>query len=254
MSVPQGKIPTYAEVCERIDHAGDRDYRACLRAIVLMCARASEVVGESSPSDVRSPARGPTGEDAKDLVYTGIRETNDEGRKENALVIVTKTAKRQGMERWVGIPADYEPWARPTAEYFWNNRPLKEKVFPFTRQALGEYVRSNNIFEGFVWNVLKYDIVLTPTKRDNLGNILAEPLVKKVGSHEKPFTLHSLRDCRATYLISVKRFDGPDLAIHGGWAINRAETGVSQVMARYIDIYRDWARPFSKLLPPWRPS
>ena len=233
------------------NHSGDEDYRACLRAIVLMCARASEVVGVSSPSDVRSPARGPMGKDAKAMVYEGSRDTGDEGRKEKALVIVVKTAKRQGMERWVGVPADYEPWARPTLDYFWNTRGEEEKVFPFTRQALGEYVRSNHVFEGFIWNVLKYEIVLAPARRDQQGNILAEAQVKRVPAHPKPFTIHSLRDCRATYLISVKRFDGPDLAIHGGWAINRAETGVSQVMARYIDIYREWARPFSKLLPPW---
>lgn len=192
------------------------------------------------------------GSDAKAMFYEGRQETHDVGRKEKALVIVTKTAKRQGLERWVGIPVDYEPWARPTFRYFAQRD--NEKVFPFTRQALGEYVRSNHIFEGFIWTVHKYEIVLTPTVRNNVGEVLAKALVKKVERHPKPFTIHSLRDARATYLYVEKHMDGGELAINGGWAINRAEVGVSAVIARYIDLYREWWRPFPKLLPPWEPS
>lgn len=171
-----------------------------------------------------------------------------DGRKEKALVLSVKTAKRGGMVRLVGLPADYDPWVRPTAKTFWDRGTLK--VFPFTRQALGEYVRSNHIFEGYIWTVRKYEILLTPSRRNQAGEIIEKAEVKKVAEHPKPFTVHSLRDARATNLLIDHDFDGVDLAIHGGWAINRAETGISQVMSRYLDIYREWKRPFKRLLPP----
>jgi hypothetical protein len=241
----EGIIPTVDQVRDRIDHAGDEEYRACLRTLFLCCARVSEVVGDSSPGD-DSQARGPVGTDAKDEFY------DKDGRQEKALTIQVKTAKRQGMIRVIGLPADYEPWVRPTAKYFWNKDT--EKVFPFTRQTLGEYVRGNGIFEGFIWTVRKYEISLSPAKRNDKGDILEKAQIQKVDEHPKLFTVHSLRDVRATNLLLDYGFDGVELAIHGGWAINRSETGVSQVMARYLDIYRDWKRPFKKLLPALAPK
>ena len=68
-----------------------------------------------------------------------------------------------------------------------------------------------------------------------------------VEGHMKQFTVHSLRDARATELLS-KGFDGVDLGIFGGWAMQRLVTGVTAVMSRYIDIYKQWGIPFPKLM------
>lgn len=243
----EGKIPSVEEIRQRVDGCGDQDFRAALRAAFLMCARVSEVVGKGNPSDGYE-ARGPTPKEAIDLFYEAPNKYDDVTRKEKALVVIVKTAKRDGMERWVGLPADYDPWVKETARYFWS-RPEGEKVFPFTRQALGDYARSNNVFEGFLWTVRKYQIVLERAKRDQQGNVVEEAKVKAILEHPKPFTIHSLRDARATSLMLENNFVGLDLAIHGGWAINRAEVGVSAVEARYLDIYKEWKKPFKKLLP-----
>ena len=243
----EGIIPTTAQVRERIDRCGDEDFRAALRAAFLMCARVSEVVGKTNLSDGYE-ARGPVPSDAFDTFYEAPNIYDQTPRREKALVIKVRTAKREGMLRMVGLPADYDPWVRETASYFWS-RPEGERVFPFSRQDLGDYARSNNVFEGLLWTVRKYQIVLERAKRDQQGRIIEEPKVKAVSEHPKPFTLHSLRDARATQLLLENSFEGVDLAIHGGWAINRAETGVSAVMSRYLDIYKEWKRPFRKLLP-----
>lgn len=243
----EGIIPTTAQVRERIDACGDEEMRAALRSAFLMCARVSEVVGRGNPSDGYD-AIGPTPEQAVDVFYEAPNIYDEATRREKALVITIKTAKREGMIRMVGLPADYDPWVKETARYFWS-RPEREKVFPFTRQALGDYVRSNNVFEGFIWTVRKYQIVLERAKRDQQGNIVEEPKVKTISEHPKAFTIHSLRDARATQLMLEYNFLGVDLAIHGGWAINRAEAGVSAVQARYLDIYKEWKKPFRKLLP-----
>lgn len=252
MSV-EGHIPTTAEVRERIDRCGDEHYRACLRATFLMCARISEVVGVSSPGDTGPDytARGPTGEDAVAEYYEAPNPYDkDRQLKEKALVISVKTAKRRGMIRRIGLPADHDPWVRETAKYFWNNNGnQKEPVFPFTRQALWMYMESNQVFEGLTWMVKDYSILLAPAKRDNEGNLLQKADSKFVKEHLKRFTVHSLRDVRATQLIMEYDFDGTDIAIHGGWAISQAEAGVSTVMSRYINLYETWQRPFKKLLP-----
>jgi hypothetical protein len=213
--------------------------REVLRTCYELCARISEVVGESSPGDT-SEARGPRGNEAERVYY----EKDDVRAK--AWVAHVKTAKRGGMERWVGLPVELDPWASDLADYFLSQED--RLVFPFTRQAVTEFVHSNDVFEGMEWPVQEYRIFLAPALRDPSGRILEDASVRKIEGHMKPFTVHSLRDARATELLNDYNFDGVDLAIHGGWAVQRAVTGVTPVMARYLDLYRDWKRPFPKLL------
>lgn len=222
----EGEVPTVGQVRARIERAGDRAMGMGLRSCLLLCARVSEVVGYSSPGE-GSEARGPKGSDAK-------RELTKVGTKEyKALVVDVRTAKRKGMLRRVGLAADFDPWVPQVADYFYERG--EEVAFDFSQRALREYVSSNRLFDGWLWQVDDYLI----------GE---EGTWSKVPGHMKRFSIHSLRDVRATTLLSFYGFDGADLAIHGGWTVNRAVTGISQVMARYLKFYEQWERPFPKLL------
>ncbi len=221
-------VPSFLEVRGRIEHAGDHEFKLCLMTALELCARISEIVGVSTPGD-GSFARGPRGSDAKDDWW-------GEGfSRQKALVIDVRTAKRKGLVRRIGLPPDFDPWVMKVAEHFWSRGD--GLAFPFTRHSISEYVNENALFEGWGWPVQDYSIY------EGKG---IPP--QKIEGHIKPFSLHSLRDVRATQLLTFYGFDGVDLAIHGGWTIQNTVAGVTSVMARYLDIYQDWRRPFPKLM------
>lgn len=235
-----GRSATVAEVRERIDRAGDELMRQSLRAAFLWCARESEVVGRAYKPET---AYGPKGNDAEPEVWR-----DPEGRlsDEKALVFHVKTAKRGGLLRNVGLPLN-DPWVMTLAEFMWEKG--EGEAFPLNRQELVAYVNDNDVFEGLSWDLMEYSIFESPAVRDAKGRIVTQAVVKQVPAHRVKFTVHRLRDARATYLINEKHFDGVELAIHGGWAINRTLTGITPVMAKYLKpIYEIWERPFPKLL------
>lgn len=235
-----GKVPTTLEVRDRIDRAGDELMRQALRATYLRCARESETVGRAYSPET---AYGPKGNDAEPSVWI---DPTGQKNDEKAVVFHTKTAKRGGMLRLIGLPLD-DPWVKPLAEFMWDRG--EQEAFPLSRQEMVSYVNENDVFEGLVWPVQEYLIFEAPAVRNAQGQIVQAAKVKEVEGHMKPFTVHSLRDARATYLLNERHFDGVDLAIHGGWAINRTVTGISPVMARYVrPIYQQWERPFPKLM------
>lgn len=208
--------------------------RAALRYAFCICGRVSEVVGQKSPTD-RSPANGPKPEDAEAvLVMVG-------NKKEKAWVPSVKTSKHGAMIRKPGLAADYDPWVPELKSYF-EGKPLGKPVFDFTRFNLGDYVDDNDVFEGLVWRLEEYHIFL------NKNGVME---VKRVPTHLVRFTIHRLRDARATNLIDYYGFDGYGLSVHGGWKPSGTVPGMSPVMAKYTTpIYTDWEKPFPKLLKP----
>jgi len=195
-------------------------------AAYLFCARVSEIIGKTSPSDLaKTQARGPTGSDVK-------RDVFELGPiKEEVVVFTVRTAKRGGKKRNIALPLNpkYEPWTEQLYNYF---REFKtDKVFNFTRQKAGGYAR--DIFEGFTYQIDAYKL---------WENGEAEKTVKE---HPKPFRTHALRHLRATELIEEYGCDGIDLSIYGGWTL-RSMIGVGSAMSRYAHL--NWRKYFPKLL------
>lgn len=190
----------------------------------LYAGRISEVVGHASPSD-NTVARGPTRVDVKEEIF------NLGPIHEPCVVFKVRTAKRDGIERSIALPVNYEEWAQPLCDYFKSvGRGL---IFPFTRQLVGRYVKDHQVFKGLRYPILTYSIWKDGT------------LVKKVDSHTNPFVPHALRHLRATELIDEYGFDGIDLSVYGGWTL-RSMIGVGSAMQRYAHL--QWRRYFPKLL------
>lgn len=217
-------LPSVSLVRKRIQQITKEKMRYCLMTAYLYAGRISEVVGHASPSD-NTVARGPKGTDVKKEIF------NLGPIDEPCVVFKVRTAKRDGRERSIALPTNYENWTSPLYEYFKSSS--NGLVFPFTRQLVGRYVKEHAVFKG-----LRYPIETYSIWKD--GSV-----VKKVDSHMRPFALHALRHLRATELIDEYGFDGIDLSIYGGWTL-RSMIGVGSAMQRYAHL--QWRRYFPKLL------
>jgi len=219
------KIPSYIEVRKRIELVGRKEFRICLMGCLLFAARISELVAYASPRDT-TVARGPKGEDVRLEVFE-----NDSVREDVAIFKIS-TAKRGGVERLIALPLNkkYEPWTEEIYNYFLGFDG--EPVFPFTRQAVKDYVKKNNVFNGYFYPIEKY-------------TVSKNGLTKQVDRHLKPFSLHALRHIRTTDLIDFYGFDSFDLSIYGGWT-PKSIIGVGNAMGRYFHL--QWRRYFPKLL------
>lgn len=222
-------LPGVDVVRNRIEQVKDDDMRFCLMTAYVYAGRISEVIGKACPSD-QTVARGPKGNDVRLDTFI-LRE-----EKEPAVVFTVYTAKRKGLKRLVGLPANYEPWSASLYKYFESFG--SDRIFPFTRQKVGQYVHEHKVFEGLTYSIEEYSIYENGK------------LVKKVSDHERPFTLHALRHLRATELVEFYGFDGFNLAAYGGWTMMTAQAmfGVRspKVFSRYL--YLNWQGYFPKLL------
>ncbi len=207
------------ETRSRIAKAEPREARYGLMAAYLWAARASEVVGVASGSDTTTPY-GPRGTDAYQDVYKPPGEP-----PVSVAVFRVKTAKREGLERYIALPLDpkYEPWAAELLEYCRSKG--SRLVYPFTRQTLHTY--ASKAFGG-----LTYEIA--PQKING-------ELVEK---HKRDAGVHFLRHVRASELASAYGFSAFDLATYCGWTLKNA--GLSSVMARYVGM--SWQSYFPRLL------
>jgi hypothetical protein len=225
-------LPPITKVLERIQQIRRKEIRMAVLYEYVIAGRISEVVGRSYSSDTHTIARGPTGEAAsQDSCLIGDHQ-------EPAIVFSVNSAKRrkrssenyaEGLLRKVGLPRK-DPIASQLLDYF--GEFGKDLVFPFTRQEVSQEVKRQQTFRGFSCSVEDYQIYRN-------GEIIAVP------SHQKPYTLHSLRHQRASDLINYYGFDGFNLSAYGGWSV-RNTTGVSKVMTRYIHL--QWQAYFPKLL------
>jgi hypothetical protein len=207
------------EFRRRVEKLEVENVRYCLMTLYLFCGRISEVVSKKCPSDKRTTPRGPRGEDARIDVYQA-GET-----KHEAVVFTVRTAKRDGLERRVAVPLEFEPWAKPVYEYF--RKHVGEPVFPFTQQ----YVR-NVCYENRLFDSLQY-YVYTYTAKG----------LKREG-HYRRFNLHAIRHMRASELVEYYGFTGPELAIYGGWTFKTM--GFPGATDRYLSL--SWQLYFPKLL------
>ena len=213
-------MPTVESIRDRIESVENEEARLCLMAEFLFCGRISEVIGETSPSDLgKTIARGPTGTDVKlDVFEIGPL-------REEAAIFTVHTAKRGGIERKIALPLNpiYESWTKPLYEYF--KRHGNNRVFPFTRQKAYNYSQE-------AFTELEY-----PIEQYKLGR-------EKIKRHFRKFRTHALRHARATELIEFYGFDGFDLSIYGGWTMKSA-IGVGS-LSRYAHL--QWRKYFPKLL------
>jgi hypothetical protein len=208
------------ETRSRIAKVTNEPIRYGLMACYLLAARASEVVGVASASDTTTPY-GPRGNHAWEDAFQA------EGpAPERVAVFRVRTAKRQGLERFIALPLDprYEPWSRPLLDYY-RAQGGENLVFPFTRQTLFCYARE--AFSG-----LTYEI---EPQRIEGG---------RVERHSKDAGVHFLRHVRASELASAYGFSAFDLATYCGWTLKNA--GLSSVMARYVGM--SWQSYFPRLL------
>jgi hypothetical protein len=207
---------TVAEVRSRILSVPREEFKIALACCYLFAARSCEIVGVKSPSDRTTPY-GPRGEDAWLDTY------NHNGAEVKAAVFRLRTAKRQGMERFVALPLDptYEPLTERIFRYFSERRG--KICFPFTRQALHSYASSS--FAGIRYVIEPYG---------------------SVRQHERDAALHFLRHLRASELAQVYGITGMNLAAYGGWSLKSA--GMSSSMMRYQML--SWQSYFPLLLKP----
>lgn len=221
------ELPRVETVRNRISNYPEEDAKFCLMAAYLFAARISEVVGYAYPSDETTTPRGPRGTDVALETYL------DRDRQVEAVVFTVHTAKRKGMDRFVGLPAnpEYEPWAKPLYEYFQSKGDMK--VFPFTRQEM--WMHSAKAFEGLRYKVMGYKI---------WNQNEADP--EYIPDHSRAFRLHALRHLRASELVKIYGFDGVDLAAYGGWTLAQAARMQSTIFDRYVAL--SWQKYFPKLL------
>lgn len=223
-------LPAVHDVRRRIETATPDEAKYSLMAGYLFCARVSEIIGATSPSEIirkKTEARGPTGKDFR------LETFNLGPLKSECAVFTVHTAKRGGKERKIALPLEkeYEPFTKSLVNYF--RKYDSDPVFPFTRQKAHSYAR--RVFEGFKYTVEEYRTY------DN------GQFEKKVPSHSRQFGTHALRHLRATELIEHYGFDGIDLSIYGGWTL-RSTIGVGSSMSRYAHL--NWQRYYPKLLKP----
>lgn len=128
------------------------------------------------------------------------------------------------------LPANYEPWIMQLYKYF---RKKEDKIFPFTRQKVGKYVRDKGVFENLKYPVERYNIMLPGKVR------------KVVNRHMRPYNLHALRHSHATELVEYYGFDGFNLCVYLGWTL-KAGVGITPVAGRYLSL--SWQSYFPKLL------
>jgi len=217
-------LPSYADVRKRIENVEDPEIQFCLKTTYLYAGRISEVVGKASPGDSKTTARGPKGTDVL-LDYYQFRD-----KEEEVAVFTVRTAKRGGIERKVGIPTSFEPWAKQLYEYFQDHKD--SYVFPFTRQTV--WVRSKDVFKGFIYFIEDY-------------RVLRNAELELVQRHLRLFRLHALRHLRASELVSFYGFDGFGLATYGGWKYSTAAR-TSAVIDRYLSL--SWQSYIEKLFKP----
>ena len=221
------QLPPVDLIRKRIQTTRPDEAKYSLMAAYLFCARISEVIGRTCPSDLgKTIARGPQAKDVMVDTYT-IGDIS-----EDVVIWTIKTAKRKGKERLIALPLnpEYEPYTKSLFNYF-QGFDSNDYVFPFTRQKASEYSRS--VFKGLQYPIDAYKIY------EN-GLVTKEP-----PDHNKPFRTHALRHLRATELLSRYKFDGTDLSVYGGWTL-RSMMGVGSAMTRYINL--TWNHYFPKLL------
>lgn len=223
-------LPAIKSVRERIEQAEPKETKYCFMASYLFCARISEIIGRTSPSDLKKTrARGPKGSD----VRTDIFEVGS--LKEEVAIFTINTAKRGGLERKIALPLNpkYEPFTKQLLKYFREHE--NSKVFPFTRQKAWEY--SKIVFEGLRYSIENYVL----SEYENGIRVNKIP----IKSHYRKFRTHALRHIRAAELIEFYGFDGYDLSVYGGWTL-RSMMGVGSAMSRYAHL--QWRKYFPKLL------
>lgn len=214
-------LPNYDDVRRRIEAVADVEIQNCLKTVYLYAGRISEVVGKASLGDSKTTARGPKGSDVA-LDHYQFRE-----QEQPIIVFNVRTAKRGGIERKIGIPVNFEPWAKELYEYF---QERKDKiVFPFTRQTV--WAHSRDVFKELSYSIDQYRVL-----RD--GQLVSVPI------HPRAFRLHALRHLRASELVSFYGFDGFGLATYGGWKYSTMAR-TSSVMDRYLSL--SWQSYIEKL-------
>ena len=217
-------LPEVMDVRKRIERIDNEMIRYAVMAMYLFAGRVSEVVGVACPNDTSTPY-GPKGIDYFEETYRF--PPAHPVIEEPAVIFAVKTAKKDGMLRYIGLPLNpkYEPWSSKLRDYYKSRG--SSHVFPVTRQTVYEYTRK--AFEGFTYNIEKYAI---------FGKGESEVRDR----HQKDASNHFLRHLRASDLIAFYGFTPEQQQIYGGWILSR----IPESQRRYN--YLNWKSYFSNLL------
>lgn len=219
-------FPEVDEIRKRIQKTRPDEAKYCLMATYLFCARISEIISITVPSDVgHTIARKIKGNDVN-------IETYEFGPiKEMAAVFSVQTAKRNGKIRKIALPLNpqYEPLTGELVDYF--SLFGKNPVFNLSRRKAVRYAKK-------AFGNLKYPI-------ENYVIYKNKQIIKSIPYHLKPFRCHALRHLRTNELLGLYEFDGFDLSVYGGWTL-RNTAGIGSAISRYAHL--NWRRYFPKLL------
>jgi len=220
-------LPDIALIRSCLESIRTKPFQMACKAAYLFSGRISEVVSQSYGNE---KVYGPSGSDVfQDFFVTG-------DKRFDVVVFKVKTAKRNGLQRNIGLPLDFEPWAKQLFSYF--QEFGKDFVFPFMRQDV--WREAKQAFKGLWYPIEKY-VVWKDGK-----------LEKVVEDHERSYTLHALRHSRTTELVEFYGFEALNLAAYCGWTITTAGSqfgvNVPKVISRYL--YLNWQGYFPKLLKP----
>jgi hypothetical protein len=211
-------LPDPMDVRSRIENVKDVETQMFLKALYLLGAMVSEMTGKVYPSEIHlHDAYGPTGTDAWEAsVYV-------QKILISAKFFRIKTAKKEGDERTVALPTEYEPWTKGLYDYF--KKAGNEVVFTFTRQQAYERVKNAKIFKKLQYPV-EYGMV----------------------SHQKAFGIDNLRYVRAKELELKYDFKTEDLEAYGicNLSIRRVHKQIAVSLTSESDA-QPWNRYLLKL-------
>jgi hypothetical protein len=230
-------LPDYDEVRKRIESVEFDMMKYCFMATYLFAARISEVVAYRNPHDSHTTPRGPKGIDAS------LDSYDFRGKNEPIVLFKVRTAKRQGRVRTIGLPVNFEPWAKPLYEFF--NAQGDSVVFPVNRQTAWAYAKE--YFKGLTYSIDRY--FLFKQHADGKTHNGKKGTITPVKIHTRDFALHALRHLRGSELTGFYGFDAFQLATYGGWTYH-ALARTTSVMDRYLSL--SWQSYIEKLMKPRR--
>lgn len=259
------RLPTDAEIRQRIDTIPDEKYRMAFRYQYLVAGRISEVCGTYAPlkeSAIETEFNVPT---QHEIRLDGKPVIILENTIVPAVMFVVKTAKRKGKLRSCAVPLDekYEPWAKPVYDYFKDTPNDPPFLFHENRKHSIRYAQwvAEDAFDGLEWPMKEYsrpiEVDIDPSKivREGVNQNNQEVyLIEQDDGMRKWFTKirenvvrdhvpvyerwnnfrsHGLRKRKNITNKYFYLFDGFERAAYGGWTEKSRVESMPQAESHY---------------------
>lgn len=257
-------IPTVPQLRERILTCRNPDYRTYFQALYLLCARADELAGLTSPCETLRGRKAhapdlaatletytpdPTNpDDAMPLILQSMMngtafnfQTLAQTKEQFAVFTIYTLKRKGGWFRSCALPMNplYEPWTQYLYDYITAKREAHEPLWPFTQKQARD--RAKILFDQYEYEIMPYV--------RKVGDIK-----QQVNMHKHPFRLHGPRHIRATELEDFYAFTPRDMSLFGGWT-PQTKGIATTASGRYTTagMYKKW-RPYAAKLLKKRPE